>query len=295
MKNIIFICTGNTCRSPMAEAIAKSLCKSKDINISSRGVFVYNSVPINEKAKEVLLNNNIDVPYHLSKPLTVAEFENADLILTMEKEHKNLLLQFNKTANINANKIFTLYEYVLNKDLDVSDPFGSDISTYSKCFDELYNLISQINFNKLLEENMIGIGSDHGGFHLKQEIIKYLEENNIPFKDYGTNSTEAVDYPVYAKKVANDVANGTLDKGILICGTGIGISIAANKVKGIRAALCHDVFSAKATREHNDANILAMGERVIGVGLALEIIKTFLNTPFSNDERHIRRINMIEE
>lgn len=142
---------------------------------------------------------------------------------------------------------------------------------------------------------MIGIGCDHGGFNLKQEVVKYLIQKNIPFKDYGTDSTNSVDYPIYAKKVATDVANGTLDKGILICGTGIGISMSANKVKGIRAALCHDVFSAKATREHNDANILAMGERVIGVGLALEIVDTFLNTPFSNDERHIRRIEMIED
>lgn len=142
---------------------------------------------------------------------------------------------------------------------------------------------------------MIGIGCDHGGFNLKQEVVKYLIQKNIPFKDYGTDSTNSVDYPIYAKKVAIDVANGTLDKGILICGTGIGISMSANKVKGIRAALCHDVFSAKATREHNNANILAMGERVIGVGLALEIVDTFLNTPFSNDERHIRRIEMIED
>lgn len=142
---------------------------------------------------------------------------------------------------------------------------------------------------------MIGIGCDHGGFNLKQEVVKYLKQKNIPFKDYGTDSTNSVDYPIYAKKVATDVANGTLDKGILICGTGIGISITANKIKGIRAALCHDVFSAKATREHNDANILAMGERVIGVGLALEIVDAFLNTPFSNDERHIRRIEMIED
>lgn len=142
---------------------------------------------------------------------------------------------------------------------------------------------------------MIGIGCDHGGFNLKQEVIKYLEQNNIQFKDYGCFSNESVDYPIYAKQVANDVANKTLEKGILICGTGIGISIAANKIKGVRAALCHDTFSAKATREHNDANILTMGERVIGVGLALDIVKTFLETPFSNDERHIRRINMIEE
>lgn len=142
---------------------------------------------------------------------------------------------------------------------------------------------------------MIGIASDHGGINLKSEVINYLKENDIEYVDYGTNSKEAVDYPVYAKKVANDVASGKLEKGILICGTGIGISITANKVKGIRAALCHDVFSAKATREHNNANILAMGERVIGTGLALEIVNMFLNTEFSNDERHINRINLIED
>lgn len=142
---------------------------------------------------------------------------------------------------------------------------------------------------------MIGIGCDHGGFNLKQQVVKYLKQKNIPFKDYGTDNTDSVDYPIYGKKVATDVANGTLDKGILICGTGIGISITANKIKGVRAALCHDVFSAKATREHNDANILAMGERVIGVGLALEIVDAFLNTPFSNEERHIKRIEMIED
>ena len=103
-----------------------------------------------------------------------------------------------------------------------------------------------------------------------------------------------MDYPVYAKAAANAVASGECEKGILICGTGIGISIAANKVPGIRAALCHDCFSAEATRQHNDANMLAMGARVIGPGLALKIVDIFLDTPFSNDERHIRRIGMIE-
>lgn len=142
---------------------------------------------------------------------------------------------------------------------------------------------------------MIGIGADHGGYYLKEQIIKYFEQNNIKYKDYGTYSCDSVDYPAYAKSVAKDVANKNIEKGILICGTGIGVSISANKIKGVRCALCHDVFSAKATREHNDANILAMGERVVGVGLALEIVKAFLETDFSNDERHIRRINLIEE
>ncbi len=142
---------------------------------------------------------------------------------------------------------------------------------------------------------MIGIGSDHGGFDLKREIIKHFEENNIQYKDFGTYSEESTDYPIYGKKVAKAVVSGECEKGILICGTGIGISITANKIKGIRAALCHDVFSAKATRLHNNANILAMGGRVVGAGLALEIVDAFLNTEFSNDERHIRRINMIEK
>ena len=141
----------------------------------------------------------------------------------------------------------------------------------------------------------VALGCDHGGYELKKEVIKYLEEKNIEYKDYGCHSTESTDYPIYAKKVAHAVAEGECEKGILICGTGIGISIAANKVKGIRCALCGDVFSAKATREHNDANILALGARVTGPGLALEIVKAFLETPFSNDERHIRRIKQIED
>ena len=142
---------------------------------------------------------------------------------------------------------------------------------------------------------MIALGCDHGGFELKKEIIKYLEANNIAYKDFGWDDTSAVDYPVYAKQVANAVVSKECDKGILICGTGIGISIAANKVKGIRAALCTDCFSAEATRQHNDANVLCLGGRVVGAGLAVKIVDTFLNTDFSGDERHIKRIAQIED
>ena len=142
---------------------------------------------------------------------------------------------------------------------------------------------------------MIALGSDHVGYGLKQEIIRYLEEKGIEYKDYGCYDERPCDYPVYGKKAAQAVASGVCEKGILICGTGIGISIAANKVKGIRAALCHDVFSAKATREHNDANMLAMGARVVGPGLALMIVDTFLNTEFSHAERHQNRIDQLED
>ena len=142
---------------------------------------------------------------------------------------------------------------------------------------------------------MLGIGCDHGGYTLKLEIIEHLKKRGIEYKDFGCDSEAAVDYPVYARAVANAVVNGEWDRGILICGTGIGISIAANKIKGIRAALCSDCFSAEATRLHNDANILAMGARVVGPGLALKIVDTFLDTPFSEEERHKNRISLIEE
>lgn len=146
-----------------------------------------------------------------------------------------------------------------------------------------------------MKKGTIALACDHGGYGLKLEIIKHIQDRGYDVIDCGCDSTQAVDYPVYAKKAAQVVANGECDLGILICGTGIGISIAANKVKGVRAALCHDCFSAAATREHNNANMLALGARVIGPGLALKIVDTFLDTSFSNDERHIRRVNMIED
>lgn len=142
---------------------------------------------------------------------------------------------------------------------------------------------------------MIAIGSDHGGFELKKEVIAHLDARGLEYKDFGTYSDASCDYPVYGKAVAKAVASGECERGIIICGTGIGISIAANKVHGIRAALCGDCFSAEATRQHNDANVLALGARVVGPGLALKIVDTFLDTPFSNSERHIRRIEMIED
>lgn len=142
---------------------------------------------------------------------------------------------------------------------------------------------------------MIAIGCDHGGFELKQEIIKYLESKGFEYKDFGCNSDASVDYPEYGKAVAKAVAAGECEKGILICGTGIGMSIVANKVPGVRCALLSDAFSAEATREHNDTNVMALGARTTGPGLAVKLVDIWLNTPFSNDERHIRRIKMIEE
>jgi ribose 5-phosphate isomerase B len=140
----------------------------------------------------------------------------------------------------------------------------------------------------------IALGSDHGGLSLKEEIIKHLESQNIEVKDFGTHTEDSCDYPDYALKVAEEVVAQNFELGILICGTGIGISIAANKVPGIRAALCSDTFSAHATREHNNANILALGARVVGKGLVLDIVDAFINAKFEGD-RHQIRIDKITE
>lgn len=138
------------------------------------------------------------------------------------------------------------------------------------------------------------ISGDHAGMTLRNEVKSVLEELGYEYEDIGADCTASVDYPDYAFPAAERVANGEFDRGIVICGTGIGVSIAANKVKGIRCALVHDVYSAKATRQHNDSNMLAMGERVIGPSLAREIVKTWLTTEFEGD-RHQRRINKISD
>ena len=139
---------------------------------------------------------------------------------------------------------------------------------------------------------MIAIGSDHSGYLLKEEIKKHLKEKGYEFKDFGTDSTASCDYPVYAEKVCRAVQSGECEKGILICGTGIGMSMCANKCKGIRAAVCGDHFSAEFTRKHNNANVLCLGARVIGAGVAMQLVDIFLTTEYEGG-RHEKRVEMM--
>ena len=141
---------------------------------------------------------------------------------------------------------------------------------------------------------MIAIGSDHGGFDLKEAVITHLKEQGIAYKDYGCYDKSSCDYPVFGRAVAEAVAAGECERGIVICTTGIGISITANKIKGIRCALCADTLTARMTREHNDANVLAMGGGIVGPNLGISIVDTFLNTEFSGEEKHRRRVGLIE-
>ena len=142
---------------------------------------------------------------------------------------------------------------------------------------------------------MIAIGSDHGGFALKEQVRGYLEGKGYEVKDHGCYSLDSVDYPSYRHAVGKAVASGECEYGIVICTTGIGISIAANKVPGVRCALCSEPYSARMTREHNNANVLAMGGGLIGTNMAFQIVDTFLNTEFSVEEKHHRRVNLLEE
>ncbi|MBQ6587347.1 MAG: ribose 5-phosphate isomerase B [Butyrivibrio sp.] len=142
---------------------------------------------------------------------------------------------------------------------------------------------------------MIALASDHGGFELKESVKKHLDERKIEYKDFGTYGLDSCDYPDFGAAAAKAVAAGECEKGIVICTTGIGISIVANKIKGVRCALCSEISTARLTREHNDANVLAMGGGFVGPVLANEIVDTFLDTPFSNLEKHSRRIAKISE
>lgn len=328
MPKILFVCTGNTCRSPMAELIFNNFIKdNKDLaswGAISAGISAIPGQSATRYAVQVLDEEGISASGHYSKQLSENAIREADLVLTMTQQHKDII---NNTNPEYIDKIFTLKEFTINErssnivdikntlyydKLDIMDPYGQSEEVYRQTKEEIKNELKKIlgklnqfkfqagEFHEM--ENIksrgdivkIALGSDHAGYELKKEILKYLEEESYKYIDMGTDSGESVDYPDFGYKVAQAVADGEFDKGILICGTGIGMSISANKVEGIRAALCHDVFSARATRNHNDSNVLTIGSRVVGIGLALEIVRVWLGESFDGG-RHQNRIDKISK
>jgi ribose 5-phosphate isomerase B len=280
----------------MAEGLfnAKVKILGKNWEANSAGVFAPEGFPPSDEAIKVLKKDyGIDISSHRSKSLRERDLEEADLILTMSSSHKRTLTSQYPAY---ASKIYTIKEFV-GLEGDVEDPYGMPIEVYRETAKELSDLIDKV-IEKLSKERMvnkmIALGSDHAGYALKEVIKKYLEEKGIPYKDFGTFSEESVDYPDYALKVAEAVASGECTEGILVCGTGIGMSITANKVPGIRAAHVEDVFSARAAKEHNNANILCMGGRVTGPGLAVMMVEEWMNATFQGG-RHQKRIDKISE
>ena len=285
----------------MAEHLLRDMFKNrkiKGLKIKSAGISALPGGKISSETLQVLKDEKIDAKNHKVTKINKELLVEADIILTMTEAHKRYL---KKREEVSAKKLFTLKEFIKeSEDLDILDPYGQSLEVYQKTKDEIKKYLEEFK-NKIINKEIlrgdmmkIAIGSDHAGYQLKEEIKSLLEEKGLFYQDMGTDSEESVDYPDIAYKVAKGVADNNFDKGILICGTGIGMSIAANKVKGVRAALCHNVFSAKATRNHNDSNVLTMGSRVVAKGLAREIVKAWLGEEFDGG-RHQRRIDKISD
>ena len=353
MERILFVCTGNTCRSPMAAGLFAKILQEKGmtgIEITSAGLGAVDGAPASAEAVEVMRRAGVDLSGHRSRRLTREMVLTADLVLTMTRRQKEAILALIPEA---GEKVFTLQELAgrfagdtgtdaagagenggrqgaeetkkqgeegmkaqdeegkimqvakgrttreenRQEQEDIPDPFGGDLETYlitarqiERCLLMIADGITGKNGKRL----RIAVASDHAGFSLKEEIARFLAERGYDYHDFGVYSPESVDYPDQAALVARKVAAGEYDRGILICGTGIGVSIAANKIKGIRAALCHDVFSAQMARKHNNSNILALGARVIGVGLALMIVENYLAAEFEGG-RHQKRVEKISQ
>ncbi|MFW6256560.1 MAG: ribose 5-phosphate isomerase B [Bacillota bacterium] len=302
MPKVLFVCTGNTCRSPMAEKLFQKYKKEfglSDWQALSAGLNVIPGSRGSDKMLQVMAEKDIKVNGHQAQSISPGLVEQADLVLTMTEYHKDVLCQ---RFSRGKEKIYTLQGFIGHGELNITDPMGRSADVYRQTRDMIEKAIKRllgelktgdIYFaQKELKIMKIIIGSDHAGYELKEIIIDFFQENEIDYQDIGTDSVESVDYPDYAGEVAHKVAENDQLEGILICGTGIGMSIAANKVEGVRAAHCHDTVSARAARQHNDANVLTMGARIIGPDLAREIVRVWLEESF-NGGRHQRRVNKI--
>jgi glycine hydroxymethyltransferase len=307
MKTILFVCTGNVCRSPMAEGLFRHAVKGRgEYRVVSAGVGAIDGQPPSAHAVRALKELQMDISRQRSRMLTGELVQQADYIFGMTHGHVDAITLLYPQA---ADKSFVLREFddtLESFEKDIADPIGGSYEVYLNVRDQIEQGI--VSMLKFLEQNeaanaaaakagpthLIAIGSDHAGFDLKQRLREHLDRQGIKYKDLGTTSEESADYPDFARAVAEQVANNQTRFGILCCASGIGMSIAANKVPGIRAALVFNEQMAKLAREHNDANVLCLGQKIISPDAATHILDSFLNANFEGG-RHERRVNKFEE
>ncbi len=307
MKTILFVCTGNICRSPMAEGLFRHLTAKMGgkYRACSAGVGAVDGMPPSSHAVQALKELGIDISRQRSRALTAEMVREADLIFGMTHGHAHAVMLMYPQA---AEKTFVLREFDDTLDefeKDIGDPIGGSYQVYLRCRDEIeqgiFSMLKHLQQQEGAARQAAGdkvitlaIGADHAGLELKERLKQHLAGGPVLVEDFGTHTPESTDYPDFAQPVAQAVVEGRADLGLLICGTGIGVSIAANKVPGVRAALCTTEEMARLARAHNDANVLCLGGRVIGVDLARAIVDTFLKSEFEAGSRHERRVGKLE-
>lgn len=298
INRVLLVCSGNTCRSPMAATLLPELWRKAspgwDLQVSSAGTSTMPGLPASEHAAAAMRNRKLSLSAHRSRSINEQVLSDVDLVLTMTARHKEFILALYPGM---TGRVYTLGEYA-GLAGDVPDPFGGTLAEYEETARRLERLLDAVVARIKREGRSSGmkvaIGSDHGGLDLKEAVIATLKALNLAYEDLGTYDRNSCDYPDFAEKVGNAVAGGEFQQGILICGTGIGMSIAANKIPGVRAALCNEIFSAKMARAHNNANVLCLGARVVGPGVAQEIVTAYFTSGFEGG-RHARRVEKLGE
>jgi glycine hydroxymethyltransferase len=303
MKTVLFVCTGNVCRSPMAEGLFRHATKgSSGYRVLSAGLGAMEGQPPSAFAVQVVKELGIDISNQRSRMLSPDLVQEADYIFGMTHSHIDTVMMLYPQA---AEKTFLLREFDETLDQfekDISDPIGGSLQTYLNCRDQIEQGIASIL--RFLDQSRaqgslgskhpaIALGADHGGYPLKEKIKEHLEKRNISLTDFGANSTQPIDYPDFAQVVGQCVVQGRAKFGILVCTTGVGMSIAANKVPGVRAALVNDEDTAALARRHNDANVLCLAGKTTTPETATRIVDAFLAASFEGG-RHERRISKME-